>query len=298
MLLRIDNIFFNTPDVKNLATFYSRLLSLPIRRQQYEGSGVNWMEINVGGMELSFRRFEGTEEVHPELKNEFLEITPGNGGTISFEVKDIEKEINELKSKGVNFVTDIIKCTDGLELISIFKDPFGKPVQLYESKFDSVESVEAAGGRQGSAFANNAETFITSNVRNVQGLALSVAMQVPDLKKAHDFYVSVLGLNPILIREDILILEIDGSRIEIRGTEKSAHLHGNGVSIAVEVLDLQRALKNISTTNIKPAAFSPSYELIEDIQLLIQSESNAAEVNRGALRDIEGNMIEIWQKSI
>lgn len=298
MLLRIDNVFYNTPDVKNLATFYSRLLSLPIRRLQHEGSGINWMEINVGGMELSFRRFEGTKEVHPELEQGFLEIAPGSGATISFEVKDIEKEIEQLKSKGVQFVTDIIRCTDGLELISIFKDPFGKPVQLYEAKFDSVELTESEGARSGSSFANNTETFITSNIRNLQGLALSVSMHVPDLNVAYNFYVDILGIQLRERKQDCLTLEIDGSQIEIRSGEASERIHGDGANIAIEVLSLKQTLQKLSISSFTPSAFSPSYELFNNFELLSDFNGNGTRFNRGLLRDMEGNRVEFWEKSI
>ena len=103
MISRIDNIFFNTSRVDYLAASYSRALKIPVRREQVLTPGLMWAEINVGGMELSFRKAGGTPIEHPYLMDQFVEMAPGNGATISFEISDSDEVRALLESRGVRF---------------------------------------------------------------------------------------------------------------------------------------------------------------------------------------------------
>lgn len=273
---RVDNIFYNTEDVVRLATFHAQTLGMPIRREQIESpAGLMWMEINVGGMELSFRRAKETQRVHPELED-FLELDPGKGATISFEIEDMEAARRELSARGVRFRGDIISCTDGKELISIFEDPFGRPVQLYEPRFASVGETVALASR---ATFSPAAARIGANLRNVHDLALSMVFYADDLAVVKRFYGETLELPLQREDENHLSFLLDGTTIEFRRYDPQSAPplapHQGGL-VAVEVRNRDLASLRLTRSGI---------------------EVQPASGRRGSFRDIDGNPVELWERS-
>jgi len=273
---RVDNIFYNTEDVARLATFHAQTLGMPIRREQIESpAGLMWMEINVGGMELSFRRAKETQRVHPELQD-FLELDPGKGATISFEVEDMEAARRELSARGVRFRGDIISCTDGKELISIFEDSFGRPVQLYEPRFASPDEAVMMAKRSDNILPT-AQTG--ANLRNVHDMAMSIAFYANDLAMAKRFYGEILELP--LYREDEYRLSFlhDGTTIEFRRylpqSVQPLASHQGGI-VAVEVRNCDLASLRLTHSSIA-----------------VQHLSGA----RVSFRDIDDNPVELWERS-
>jgi hypothetical protein len=82
-------VFLNTTDVAKLSSYYAGVLGVPVRRQQTLAGYLMWAEIGHGGMEMSFRLAQGTPKIHEDLRSDFLELSPGQGATVSFEVASI-----------------------------------------------------------------------------------------------------------------------------------------------------------------------------------------------------------------
>jgi catechol 2,3-dioxygenase-like lactoylglutathione lyase family enzyme len=298
ILTRVDNFFYNTEDVAGLAQFHSKSLGMPIRREQTESPGLMWAEINVGGMELSFRLSGGTPKAHPELESNFLELSAGEGATISFEVHDMESVRSELSSRGVKFYGDVISCSDGHEIISIFEDPFGRPVQLYEPRFSSFTEAVSLAARASavesvSSGSPSRKVQIGSNLRDVRDMAMSISFYVDDLQLAKNFYGDILELPLYQDTKDRLSFLLDGTIIEFRKfnenitpLEKVSQLSSNqGGVVAIEVrkLDLAREMLTARNATLLP-------QLTEPLE-------SARGGSRSAFRDIDGNPLELWERS-
>lgn len=292
MVLRIDNVFFNTPDVPKLAGFYSSATGYPVRRTQHEGSGVMWAEISVGGMELSFRRANDTAEIHPHLKGRFLELAPGAGATISFEVASTDKERTRIERLGAKFFGDPIMCNGGQEVISIFADPAGRPVQLYEPRFKGPADVVAAvraSTMVPSGFSQR-PTLVGSNLRGISGLAYSVMFTDADLGITREFYSALLEADPTSQSIDRAAWDVDGAVIEVRSTDlqdSMTALNGSrraGVTPVFEVRSLGRAVAALMPSIAKPA-------------IMVGEKLARVGGNRAIFADPEGNGFELWERS-
>jgi catechol 2,3-dioxygenase-like lactoylglutathione lyase family enzyme len=212
ILKSVDNVFFNTPDVPSLAAFYSRALGLPISRQTEIPCGTNddrmfviWAEILVGDLSLSFRKVGGTSVAHPEFR-EFEESPPASGVTIAFRVEDMSSARKVLSRRGVTFVGDVFSCTEGKELLSIFKDPWGRLLQLYEPRFrdDELES-----------YYPHADCLQCQH-GGIHSMRLAIRQQ--DLTGIQSFYSHILDLVPIAIQEDQICFALGDTLIEFTQT--------------------------------------------------------------------------------
>ncbi len=287
-LMRIDNVFFNTGDVAKLANFYSTVLQIEPRREQTLSGSLMWMEINYGGMELSFRLAEGTLKLHEDLKPDFLELRPGDGATVSFEVDDMKQARESFASRGVKFHGSTINCTDGEELLSIFEDHRGRALQLYQPRFKTPDNALKAAGRCGVSCALDADTMkkerlqIGSNVRDVRDMALDVVFYDDDLVGVQRFYGDVLQLPLYEAQKNRVRFVLDSSILEFRKPAltdpllKGIGKAPKGGIVAFEVSDLPFASSALALRGIKPLATSNG---------------------RTAFRDFEGNSIELWQNT-
>ena len=282
-LMRIDNIFFNTTDVSKLATYYSQLLQVPIRRQQVLSGMLMWAEINYGGMELSFRLAEGTTKIHDDLKPDFLELRPGDGATVSFEVSDMQEARKILAARGVKFHGDIIHCTEGQELISIFEDHRKRTVQLYQPNFKTDAEVIGAArpvsGLDHSSWSKD-RLQVGSNIRDVRNLGLDVVFYDDNLPAVRRFYGETLQL-PIYDshRANVKFL-LDSSILEFRQLSPHevdpSHTPSGGI-VAFEVSDVAFACDVIALSGVKPIS--------------------APKQGKATIRDTEGNLVELWQSA-
>lgn len=304
MLKRVDNFFYNTRDVARLANFYSAVLGIPIRREQVESPGLMWAELSVGGMELSFRLAGGTPKAHPELKD-FLEVAPGKGATVSFEVDNTEKVRAELQSRGVRFRDngdDCIYCSLRQELISVFEDPFGRPVQLYEARFATVDEARVLAKRASATLAaSGADAF--SNLRDVRDLAMSTSFYVDDLKAARQFYGDVLELPIQGEDENRISFLIDGSVIEFRkrGSRLVRELRlpqlssKDGAVVAFEVRSVESSLRTLQARGVKAQPVAATQ---------LRNGDGRSEVGFGiaasgplaVFRDQDRNLVELWER--
>lgn len=285
VILRIDNVFFNTPDVLGLSAHYSAMLGLPTRRVQEESPGAMWAEISVGGMELSFRRFAATSLIHPHLRGNFLETPPGEGATISFEVADTEAARRHVEKAGGKLVGDPIVCNGGQEIISVFSDPSGRAVQLYEPRFASTAALSVAARHGALAVSSLSESKILpgSNLRGIGGLAYSVAVIAEDLASHVSFYSDLLERKEISTSSNIAVFDLDGSLIEIRSPEHQAALFGGGsvrrrgVTPIIEVHSVDLALHR--ARHAMGARLNPT-----------------PSTDRAFAVDQEGNPVEFWKR--
>jgi len=299
LVKRVDNFFYNTPDVAALAKYYSQVLGVPIRREQVLTPGLMWMEINVGGMELSFRKAEGTPQEHPDIKDDFLELRPGQGATISFEVSNTDETRSALEKRGVRFRGDTIHCTGGKELISIFEDPFGRPVQLYEPRFESTDEAfklavrEGAGGGLQDAF---------SNLRDIRDTAMSISFAADDLDVARKFYGDVIGLPVQGQDEEHLSFILDGTTIEFRRVDSPAlkalgirQLKSNeGGAIAIEVGKMEVARTTLSARKLEIESFTDFRSSEKFVN--VSGHGILGNGQLSGLRDPDGNRFELWQR--
>jgi predicted enzyme related to lactoylglutathione lyase len=283
-LMRIDNIFFNTGDVSKLATYYSQVLQVPIRRQQILSGLLMWAEINYGGMELSFRLAEGTTKIHDDLKSDFLELKPGDGATVSFEVANMQEAMKTLRGRGVKFHGGIINCTDGQELISIFEDHRKRPVQLYQPNFSSDAQVFGANRpstlKDRETMAKN-RIQVGSNIRDVRDLALDIVFYDDDLPGVHRFYGETLQLPVHQSSKTKVKFILDSSILEFRKPTaadpplKNPNRPLTGGIVAFEVSDVEFACEVMALAGVKPI--------------------NPPKQGKAALQDAEGNFLELWQ---
>ncbi len=330
MPIRVDNIFYVTPDVERLSDHYSELLNVPARRAQVESPGLMWAEVPVGGMELSFRKSEATTKIHPRGENEFLEARPGAGVTVSFEVRDTEATIRRLAAKGCRFKGEPLVCTGGMEVISIFEDPTGRAVQLYEPRFKSGKMAvlaaarnaemagsfmqpEKAAGMLKTASGNQAaivgalgttnddpahrwgyvttkEVMVGSNLRDGRNLAYSAAFYEPDLDVTKSFYGETLGLPLVYASAQRLRFDVDGTTLEFRLASPD-----DGYARANGLLVAGRG--GIAMFEVRQLASAVQRMQSLKMRRLEISRPEPDEVGkRAAFVDVEGNVFEFWER--
>jgi catechol 2,3-dioxygenase-like lactoylglutathione lyase family enzyme len=287
MLLRIDNIFLTTTSVEDIATHYSNLTGMPIRRRQVEQPGLMWAELLAGGMEFSFRLANATPSIHEHLIGNFLEQPPGSGATISFEVADTQAVRKKLESRGVKFHGETINCSDGQELISIFEDHSGRPVQLYEPRFGSTESASALAVRQASSvsFAYTQNPIqIGSNLRNIANLGLSIVFEEQDLKAAKDFYGNVLELTLEEESDTELAFRLDHALIEFRkpSAPDTKYTAAKGGIVVFEVRNLAPAMAMLKSMTSSDNSLPHVKTIVPGARI------------RG--QDLDGNQFEFWER--
>ncbi|RVE87074.1 VOC family protein [Sinorhizobium meliloti] len=290
MILRIDNIFFNTPDVDALADYYSSATGLPARRKQVEAPGLMWAEISIGGMELSFRKAQATPLVHTRAKDTFVETPPGSGATISFEVNDTDAERNRLGNIGAKLHGDPLDCSGGQEIISIFSDPSGRPVQLYEPRFNSTSDlVTAARSSPTMALLTSRPIQFGSNLRGTADMAYSVSIIDDDLQVMESFYSDLLEEKPVFKDTGRVTFDVDGSVLEIRSSQTYAELHGMDEAVPLGVIPLLETRSAARTM----AAFNRGSMTN---MIVANARPYQATGSRAAIRDPDGNHVEFWER--
>jgi catechol 2,3-dioxygenase-like lactoylglutathione lyase family enzyme len=291
ILKSVDNVFFNTRDVRSLAGYYSRILGLPIIRETDVPSGttdnstfVIWAEISVGDLSMSFRRSEGTTTAHPEFRS-FEENPPGSGATIAFRVEDMSSARKELSRRGVPFVGDTFSCTDGRELLSIFRDPWGRLLQLYEPLFREEELASY----YPQASANLHQIHIHG--RGIRSMQLDVYQE--DLTGIQSFYSQVLELEAIAVQEDKIVLGLGNTSIRF-SRSASRFLDHSAVRLrpfsgVVPVFLSERfefAREALASATASLTAFSPwfSDDASEQLVFFFDPDGNLAQIKANCER--------------
>lgn len=109
-------------DIRKAKKFFVDTLGLDIIGEDDEWG---WLELQGtdGGMVLGV----GKDHKDPDTP-----IRKGQNAIICFNVDDIEKSIKKLKSKGVEFIGDIIDIQNQIKMI-FFRDEDGNMFQLVET---------------------------------------------------------------------------------------------------------------------------------------------------------------------
>lgn len=87
---------------------------------------------DIGGGWMIFKVPEADMGCHPS-RNEHGDEVPSGTPHISFYCDDISKTVEELKSRGVEFVDDITDM--GYGLVTHFKAPGDFQIQLYQAQY-------------------------------------------------------------------------------------------------------------------------------------------------------------------
>lgn len=266
-VMRVDSAFLTTRDVGKLSDFYSQLLDLPLRRVQVEAGQMMWAEIGVGGMPFGFRLHGGIPRAHPTFGS-VLEAAPGTGATVMFEVRDINATRDALQSAGVRIQGNVLVCAAGMELFSIFEDPFGRPLQLYQPNFPDRDTAKAVTGLPDTSVAfPDTNTQIGSNRRDIRGFGYGVTLHVEDVKRAEKFYGDILNLpRAKKTNGSDSAFEMEGTVIRLR----QGH-NGQGGSVGFEVSDSKRSANHPVLRHLSSGQ------------------------GHDALRDPDGNHFEFWQ---
>jgi catechol 2,3-dioxygenase-like lactoylglutathione lyase family enzyme len=264
----------------------------------------------MGGMEFSLRLFDATTQVHPQNEQMFFELPPGRGATISFEIDDTDRARDLLSRRGVRFRGEPLECTGGKEILSVFEDPYGRPVQLYEARFtaddlsianlsgtfaldDGVieEPVLAARMQRPVGVEVDNNVLISSNLRDVRGFAFSVAFYVEDLEPARQFYGRILEI-PLLNEDPAgLVFQLDGAVLEFRRFRRGSRPvsaggytpDGGGV-VVFEVPELDRPRQRVAARGAR-AMGGP-----------FRVGTAGARGPRSTFHDLDGNAFELWQR--
>lgn len=113
MLKRVSSTFYWTRNMDESVAFYRDVLGLGLRVRY----GEDWAEFDVGG---------STVAIHGSSTS-----PPSPGGTVVFEVEDIEETMGVLEERGVRFlggITDVPYTGR----IATFRDPAGNVIQIFQ----------------------------------------------------------------------------------------------------------------------------------------------------------------------
>jgi predicted enzyme related to lactoylglutathione lyase len=118
MLKRVAFTMYPVRDVSRARRFYEETLGLAVSMAGHEGDK-HWIEYDLPGGGC-FALTNASEE------------EPGaSGGTVAFEVEDLESLINDLRRKSVTFKTDVIRgprCR-----MAVCMDSEGNSILLHQS---------------------------------------------------------------------------------------------------------------------------------------------------------------------
>lgn len=117
MFEKIAFIHYPTQDLHRALEFYRDVLGFKLLVQNEE-----WLEFEVGGQRLALRL------VDPWTAS--TESPNANGAMVWLEARPIETIIENLIKKNILFINDLQVFSYGKT--SIFQDPDGNPVGLYE----------------------------------------------------------------------------------------------------------------------------------------------------------------------
>jgi catechol 2,3-dioxygenase-like lactoylglutathione lyase family enzyme len=230
-------------------------------------------------MELGFRRHGGLTRAHPSIGPYLLEVPPGSGGTLMFEVKDMTATRAALQAAGGQLRGDVLHCSGGLELISIFEDPFGRPLQLYQPNFPTADIAVAMAARVSSTVAlSDATVQVGSNLRDVRGLGFGIAFEVENVELADRFYGDVLNLRRTATKGDEVSFELDGTPIRFR--RAGSGVRSIGGAIGFEVTDPERSSRH---PILRQMIGAMTYDTLSQLK-----------GEAGQVRDPDGNLFEFW----
>ncbi|MDI1495769.1 MAG: Glyoxalase-like domain-containing protein [Cenarchaeum symbiont of Oopsacas minuta] len=132
-ITRLGNVILAVKDLDKAVEFYHDVIGLPIKNQRR-----TWVDLGTTGALIS---------LHPaSLTAEHVGSSIDNGITIGFTVGDVTSAVEEIRSKNIPILRDVIERDAGKN--AIIQDPDGYLVSLFEPTFKDAAQ-QAAGGYHG-----------------------------------------------------------------------------------------------------------------------------------------------------
>lgn len=129
-LRRIDHVWFWVAEMDRAVDFYTGRLGLELRMRH----GDDWAEVDGGGIRIGLHGGAGTG------------ASPLPGGTVVFEVDDLDLAKASLEQKGLAF-DEHLGEVPGYARYASFTDPDGNAMQLIEYAGGARSERERASGR-------------------------------------------------------------------------------------------------------------------------------------------------------
>jgi len=124
----LEKVFYTSvlvSDQDKALDFYTNVLGLEQRVDNPLGDGVRFLTVGVKGQDFMLVLWPGTPgQAQP--------VQGGIPASVTIETEDIRKAYQELKSRGVEFVTDVLEQPWGY--VAQFQDPDGNRLQLREGR--------------------------------------------------------------------------------------------------------------------------------------------------------------------
>ncbi len=124
MIPYVDHVAITVKDLARSVEFYTKLGFTALRKMETPSLNIVFVGSGLTQLELFELRKEVAKEVSPLKENEI------GIKHIAFHVDEIEEVVEELKKKGVEFTTEIMKT--GRRTSIFFKDPDGTILQLIQ----------------------------------------------------------------------------------------------------------------------------------------------------------------------
>jgi len=124
MIAYLDHVAITVKNLNRSIEFYTKLGFSVVRRAETTTLNIAFVGSGLARLELFELRKEAAKEVSQPKDNEI------GVKHIAFHVDDIEGVVEELKKKGVEFTTEIMKT--GRRTSIFFKDPDGTILQLIQ----------------------------------------------------------------------------------------------------------------------------------------------------------------------
>lgn len=116
MLRKVAFTMYSATDLPRARAFYEDILGLP---KSTSGEGSPWVEFDLpGGGCIAITTVTGDK--------------PGGGGTIAFEVDDLDATIADLEARGVTFKSDLIHSP--VCRMRVIADSEGNAILLHQLK--------------------------------------------------------------------------------------------------------------------------------------------------------------------
>ena len=120
LALRSHHIAVATPDLQRLLAFYTGTLGLQVVGRL----GENIAFVDIGGTRLELIERPEAQEPQEEGRKGLLHI--------AFEVDDVQRAYEELRSRGVEFHIPAKEARPGL-WVAFFRDPDGNVLELFRA---------------------------------------------------------------------------------------------------------------------------------------------------------------------
>ncbi|HUD19274.1 MAG TPA: VOC family protein [Patescibacteria group bacterium] len=132
MKLNVHHVAFTVKDIKESVSWYEEKLGFTVAHS-YSKNGMDIALLEGSGIHLELISYGNNTEALPEYRTDIMsDIHVVGTKHLCLEVDSLEESITELKTKGVEFVTDIDTAAFGGRYI-FFTDCNGILIELHQS---------------------------------------------------------------------------------------------------------------------------------------------------------------------